>query len=125
MIVAQFAHDGRQAQLLHGRHLRRDGAKCGADAGLLAEDVNAKSAAFARHVRKIDVVALAQMLELIRSQHLGDVGFEFCFAQFAKLDGHEVAVHPQHRRDPDGQVQIRTALSHTQFKECVDSCHNA
>ncbi len=112
MVVAELADDRRQTQLLHGRHLRRNGAKCRADAGLLAKHVDAEAAAVRRHVREIDVVAVAQMLQLVLRQHLGDVALEFRLAQIAEFDGHQIAVHAQHRRHADGQMQVRATLGH-------------
>ena len=116
---------GGKPELIHGRHLRGNGAKRGADAGLLAKYIDAKAAAFGRHVGEIEVVALAQVLQLRLGQHLGDVGLEFRLAQVAKLDRHQIAVHAQHRRHADRQVQIGAALGHAQLEERVDSCHNA
>ena len=56
--VAQLGHDGRQLQLLESGHLGRDGAEGRTDAGLLAEDVDPKPAAFGGDVGEIEVVAL-------------------------------------------------------------------
>ena len=61
---------------------------------------------------------------LARSQHLGDVAFELRLTQVAKLDGHQIPVHAQHRRHADGQMQIGATLGHAQLEERVDSCHN-
>ena len=105
--------------------VRRNGAKRRADAGLLAKHIDAEAAAVGRDVGEIEVVALAQHLELRLGQHLGDIGLEFRVAQIAELDRHQVPVHAQHRRHADGQVQVRAALCDAELEERVDSCHNA
>ena len=112
MVVAQLAHDGRQGELLHGGYCGRNGSKCGADAGLLTKHIDAEAAAFGGHVGKIQVIALAQYLELRLGQYFGDVGFEFRVAQIAEFDRHQIPVHAQHRRHAYREVQIRASLGH-------------
>ncbi len=96
-----------------------------ADAGFLAEHVDPKAAALGRYVGEVQIVAFAQDLQLRLGQHLGDVALELGLAQIAEFDGHQIAVHSQHRRHADRQMQIRAALGDTQLEEGVDSCHNA
>ena len=100
-------------------------SKRGADAGLLAEHIDAKAAALGGYIGEVEIVALAQHLDLRLGQNLRDVALELGLAQIAELDRHQVAVHAQHRRHADRQVQIRAALGHPQLEERVDSCHNA
>ncbi len=100
-------------------------AKGGADAGFLAEYIDPEAPAFRRYVGEVDVVAFAQLLQLVLGQHLGNVAFELGLTQIAEFDGHEIAVHAQHRRHADRQMQVRAALRHAQLQERVDSCHNA
>ena len=64
MEVAQLGDDRRQRQLLERRHLGGNGAEGGADAGFLAEHVDAEAAALGRHVGEVEVVALAEVLGL-------------------------------------------------------------
>ena len=125
MVVAELADDGRQSQLLDARHLRRNRAKGGADAGFLAVHVDAKAAAVGGDVREVEVMPLAQVLQLRLGQDLRDVALELRVAQVAKLDRQQIAVHAQHRRHADGQMQVRAALRRAQLEERVDSCHNA
>ena len=124
MLIAELLHDRRKRQLVDARHLRRNRPECGADAGLLAEYVDAKPPAFGGHVGEVQVVPLAQRLHLRLGEHLGDVALELGLAQVAEFDRHQIAVHPQHRRHADRQVQIGAALGDTQLEEGVDSCHN-
>ena len=62
VVVAELLDDRRQAQLVDARDLGRDGAEHGADAGVLAEHVDAEAPALGRHVGEVEVVALAEML---------------------------------------------------------------
>ena len=112
MVVAELADDRRQSELFHGGHLRGNGAEGGADAGLFSKYVDSEAAALGRYVREIDVVAVSQLLLLVLGQHFRDIALEFRLTQVAKLDGHEIPVHTQHRGHPHGQMQIRAALSH-------------
>ena len=57
MVVAQLGDDRRQAELRQRRNVGRDGAEGGADAGVLAIDVDAESAAVGRDIGEVQVVA--------------------------------------------------------------------
>ena len=63
------------------------------------------------------------MLLLVRRQDLGDVAFELGVAQLAELDRHEIAVHAQHRRYADGQMDIRAALLGAELQERINARH--
>jgi hypothetical protein len=123
VVIAQFAHDRRQIELLEGRRLGGDGPKHRADAGFLAEHIGAKAPAVGRYVGEIQIVAEAQIRDLHLRQHLVDVGLEFRFTEVAELDRHEIAMHAQHRRNADGEVQVRAALRRAELEERVDSGH--
>ena len=55
VVVAQLGDDRRQGELLKRRHLGWDGAEGGADAGLLAEHVDAKAPAIGGHIGEVQV----------------------------------------------------------------------
>ncbi len=76
VVVAQLPDNGRQRERVQRRHLGRDRAEHRADAGILAEHVDAETAAFLRHIGEIDVVAGAEPLGLVPRQDLGDVRLE-------------------------------------------------
>ena len=65
----------------------------------------------------------AEPLALRLGQDLGDVAFELGVAQVAELDRHQVAVHAQHRRHADGEMDVGAALREAELQECVDACH--
>ena len=67
---------GGSCELLERRHFGRDGAEDRADAGVLAEHVDAKPAALARHIGEVEVVALGEVLGLGAREDLGDVALE-------------------------------------------------
>jgi hypothetical protein len=52
-------------------------------------------------------------------ENLGDVPFELARAQITEFDGEEVPMHPEHRRDTDGQMDVRAALLRTQLQKRV------
>ena len=124
VVIAELAHDGWQVQLIDARHLRGDRPEHRADAGLLAKDVGTEAAAVARDIGEIQIMARTQRRHLRLRQDLGDVAVELGLAEFAKLDRHQIAMHAQHRRDTDGEVQIRAPLRHPELEERVDSGHS-
>ena len=81
VVVAQLRDDRRQRQLLERRHVGRNRAERGADAGVLAEHVDAEAPALGRHVGEVEVVALAEVLGLVPGQDLGDVALELGVAR--------------------------------------------
>jgi hypothetical protein len=100
--VAKLMQDRRQAEAVEARHDARDIAEGGADARRLVKHVDAEPAAVAADVREVDVVLLPESLALRLAQDFVDVALELGVAQVTKLDRHEVAVQPQHRRNADG-----------------------
>ncbi len=125
MMIAKFAHYGRQIQAFKCRHFAGNEAEGGADAGFLAEHIDAKAAAVFRYIGEIEVMALVEAFALVGAQDLGNVAFQFGIAEVAKLDRHEIAVHAQHRRHTHGQMDVRAALCEPELEECVDACHQA
>ena len=119
--VAELGDDRRQRQLLERGHFRGNGAERGADARFLAEHVDAEAAAFGGHVREVEVVALARNIGLVAGEDLGDVALELPAPQVAELDGQQVAMHPQHRRNADGQMHVRASLLRAELQERVDA----
>ncbi len=123
MVVAQLLDDRRQGEPLERRRIGRDSAERRADAGVLAEHVDAEAPAVRRHVREVDVVTLAQPVLVGLADDLGDVAFQLRLAQVAELDRHQIAVHAQERRQADGEMDVRAALVGAELEECVDACH--
>ena len=115
---------GRQRQLLERRHFGGDGAEGGADAGVLAVDVDAKAPALGGHIGEVQIAAVGEMLGLGARQDLGDIAFQLHRPQVAELDGQQIAMHAQHRRDAHRQVHVRAALLHAEFQERVDARHS-
>jgi len=63
-------------------------------------------------------------LVLVRPAHdLDDITFQFGLAQVAKLDRQQVAMHPQHRRQANGEMNVGAALIGAEFQESVDAGH--
>ena len=61
------------------------------------------------------------MLALRARQDLHEIALELGVAQLAELDGHEIAVHAQHRRDAHGQVDVRAVLLQAELQEGIDT----
>jgi len=70
-------------------------------------------------VREVEIVAAFEMLALVFGEHLVEVAFEFDVAEIPELDGHQVAVHPQHRRHPHCEMDVGTALGQSQLQKSV------
>ena len=60
--------------------------------------------------------------QMERARHR-TAALEFGIGQIAEFDRHQVAVHAQHRRHADRQMDVGTALGETQFQERVDAWH--
>ncbi len=110
MLVAKFAHDGRQRQLFDAGDLGGNGAEGGAYAGVLAKYIDAEAAAVAGHVREVHIVPAAQLVLLSLAGDLCDIAFQLGLAQFAELDRHQIAVHSQQRGDRHREVDVRASL---------------
>ncbi len=78
----------------------------GADAGHLAEYVDAIAPAFLGDVGKIEIVALIETFDLLGRQDLAHVAVEFGIGQLPELDRQQIAIHAQHRRHPDCEVHV-------------------
>ena len=123
MVIAELLDDRRQRELVEARDVGRDRAERRADAGLLAEDVDAKPAAIGRHIGEVEVVALVEELGLVLGEDFSQVTLELRVADVAELDGHQVAIHAQHGRNADGQVHVGAVLLHAELQERVDASH--
>src|SRR6185437_2105805 len=104
VIVAELRDDGGQAHLLQRGDLRGNGTEGSADSCVLAEDVDAETAAVRRYVGEVEVLSLAEMLSLGAAHDLRDVAFELRRAQIAEFDRQEIALHAQHRWHADGKM---------------------
>ncbi len=124
VIIAELLEDRRHVQLVEGRHITRDKPEDGAHARGLAEYVDAEATALVADVREVEIVTCVQTLLLFVRQDFEQIGFEFGIAQLAELDRAQVAVHAQHRRHADRQVDVGAALREPEFQECVDACHS-
>ena len=123
VVVAEFLDDGRQRQSVDARDVLRDRAKRRAEAGFLAEHVDAETPAVGRHIGEVEVVALAEVFVLVLGEDLGEITLELRIADVAELDRHQVAVHAQHGRHADGQVHVGAVLLHAKLQERVDASH--
>ena len=56
-----------------------------------------------------------ELLGLGTGQDLGDVAFQLRGAQVTEFDRQQVAVHTEHRRDADGQMNIGATLLRAEF----------
>ena len=117
VIVTKTAHDFRNVQRVERRDLVGDVPKYGADASVLVEQVDAKSATFLGDIREVQVPTIVENILLRVAQDLHDVTFELGVGQFPELDRHQVAVHAKHRRYAHGQVDVGTALGEAEFQE--------
>src|SRR5438552_13166647 len=88
--IAQLGDDRRQRELLERGDFRRNGAEGGADAGVLAIDVDAEPPTLGGHVGEVQVPALGEQLVLRVGENLRDVAFQLHPAQLTELDRHPV-----------------------------------
>ncbi len=123
VVITELGDYRRHIQLLQCRHVAGNMPEHGTVASLLAEHVDSESPTFLGDVGKVEIVTATELFLLVVRQDLQDIALEFDVREFAKLDRHQVAVHPQHRRHTDRQVDIGAALCETEFQECVDSGH--
>ena len=119
--VAELGDDRRQRQLLERRDLGGDGAEGGADAGVLAIDVDPKAPPLAGYVGEVQVVALGEMLVLRAGEDLRYVALELRRAHVAELDRQQIAVHAQHGGHADRQVHVRAPLLCAELQKRVDA----
>ena len=68
-------------------------------------------------------MACLEALLLGGCQDLADIALEFGVAQIPELDRHQVAVHPEHGRYADGQVDVGAALREAELQEGIDAGH--
>src|SRR5690606_36647665 len=123
VVIAELLDDGWQAELVERRYLRWDRAKCCADARFLAEYVHTKASTVRRYIREIDILTAPEHVLVLPAHDLGDIAFELRLAQIAELDRQQIAMHAQHGRDADREVDVRAALIGAQLQECVDTGH--
>jgi hypothetical protein len=56
-----------------------------------------------------------EMILLRIAQDFREVTLKLAVGEFAKLDGHEVAVHAQHWRHADGEMDVGATLGEAQL----------
>ena len=117
VIIAEVADDIGDVELFERRHLIRDMAEDCADAGVLAKEIDPEASAFLADVGEIEVAARIEEILLRIAEDFHDVAFQLGIRQLPELDWHQVAVHAQHRRHADGEVDVRAALGEAQFQE--------
>src|SRR5689334_11752394 len=66
-------------------------------------------------------MTLAERLGLGPGENFRDIALELRQPEVAELDRHEVAMHAQHRRHPDGQVDVGAALLRAKLQERVNT----
>jgi len=66
-----------------------------------------------------------QLVEIGAAHDLGDVAFQLGLAQVAKLDGHQIAMHAQHRRQTDCEMNVGAALVAAELQKGVYTGHGA
>ncbi len=81
------------------------------------KEVDAETAAFFGDVGEIEIAAFIEMVLLGIAEDFHDVAFELRIRQVAELDRHQFAIHAQHGRNADGQVDVGAALGKAEFQE--------
>jgi hypothetical protein len=117
VIIAKAPDYIRDIQLVQCRYFIGNVTEYGSDAGILVKEIDAETPTFFGDIRKVEVDAFVKNFFLRVAQYLHDVAFQFGVTELAKLDGHQVAIHPQHWRDANGEVYIGAALCEAEFQE--------
>ena len=115
-LLEHLAH----AQILHGQHLGGNGPEHGAGAPVLVEGVDPE-AGHAGHVE--GEVGLQEFLVILALLVVHDVINErvhFLVLHGRQIDTADVAVHPDHRGQAGGKVQIRGAVFGAEGKQFGD-----
>ncbi|MNT64787.1 hypothetical protein D3C72_2027160 [compost metagenome] len=98
------------AQFVHALHFCRDGAKHRTRATVLVEHIDPK----ARHAGHVEGKVGFQMLFEIHPLGVIHDGMDQCLhllvVQGRQVDAPHIAIHPNHRRQAGGQVQVGCAL---------------
>jgi hypothetical protein len=89
----------------------------GADAGVLVKQVDTETAAFFSDIGEVEILAFVEAVFLRVAQDFHDVAFELGIAQLPEFDWHQVAIHTQHRRDSDREMNVGTTLCEAELQK--------
>src|SRR5690606_31973735 len=106
-LVDQLAEDRRAAQVLKGQHLGGNGAEHRTGAAVLVEGVDAETRQRRDLEGEVDLEEFLVVAPLLVRHDVVDQRMHLLVVQRRDVDPAHVAVHPDHRRQAGGEVQVR------------------
>src|SRR5690606_26905706 len=106
-LVDQLPEDRRAAQVLEREHLGGNGAEHRAGAAVLVERVDSEARQAGDLEREVDLEELLVVAALLVRHDVVHERVHLLVVERRDVDPADVAVHPDHRRQPGRQVQVR------------------